>query len=315
MIKKPNVLFLNCLGSYFCSIVDSLDKENQGSVLCYLAGVHLEYKSLKLQDIKEKYHENPWGYQPIQLNDQYGNTISIDNDFFSYLQKEFNIEIIKDNRGLVDYLLIANYMNSFLICNVDEYYIPIDNQYYNNIHNKHFLLVRKYDKLLKKVEVIDSEKNKPYIIALNDFENAFYSNFFMNKLYLVNGQNYVNRIDMKCVRNRIEYLRNNNNWLYGLIGDIKIIIQNQNIEFGYYYTGYYYNILSKVIPFFKMIQYVLKKTKSINHDMVDDVLRELKYLCGYMRIMLNKNNCKIDSLVYKLNNIAMLLEQLYTVKH
>ena len=68
MFECPKVLFINCLGSYFYSILQSIGGTiAEKELLCYLSSGALRYEKLNPDEVYEKYKQNPWGYQPIKI--------------------------------------------------------------------------------------------------------------------------------------------------------------------------------------------------------------------------------------------------------
>lgn len=83
MISIPSVLLINCVGSYLYSIMEHLNSKGEiNGTLFYLRQGLLKYNALQMDYVKQKYHDNPWGYQPIKIENQEGKSLEID-DFFS----------------------------------------------------------------------------------------------------------------------------------------------------------------------------------------------------------------------------------------
>ena len=196
MFECPKVLFINCLGSYFYSILQSIGGTiAEKELLCYLSSGALRYEKLNPDEVYEKYKQNPWGYQPIKIKNSCGKDMSIDSSFFKFLLWNFNISTQVKTIENVEYLindLINNYNSGIAcICNIDEYYLPSNNETFQKKHNKHFLLMDKIDLKEKSVRLIDSENPRPIILKYEELNSCIVKSLYKNKLlYTIDYKGY-----------------------------------------------------------------------------------------------------------------------------
>ena len=95
----------------------------------------------------------------------------------------------------------------------------------------------------------------------------------------------------------------NYDYLLGLIDDVEIKRGEDAGNSRYYYEGYYYTILSKILPYFQMIKNMLQENQNKYYQSCVDLIAEWKNLIKYMRLRLYQGNCEYDQLLKKLNRI------------
>lgn len=265
MLSNPSTLFLNCLGSYFYSVVGYMENSMSGnSLLYFLAGNTLKYKELNPDEVYEKYADNPWGYQPLSIVNIDGNTADIDSRFFEYIKRMFNITIEKiemtNNKALFDYLLCDNIDKFFHICKVDEYFLKSSQNFYMKKHNKHNLLIRKVNTEEQSIEIIDSEKNGIYTISFQELSQAFYENEFRTKIYIgINCAEFINNVDHLEIMQLYIESSHNTDYLTLLLSEMEKMLNSENDAKEYYYKGYRYTILSKILPMIEMKKYLFSR--------------------------------------------------------
>ena len=81
------------------------------------------------------------------------------------------------------------------------------------------------------------------------------------------------------------------------------IYTNSSEEMNYYFRGYYYNILSKIIPYVSMLYYMAESQHLDICDKVLSILKEWRALCTFMRVKIIKGNCDYEYLIRQLMNI------------
>lgn len=308
MLEKSSVLFINCLGSYFYSIFEAINNQNDKNILLYyLSSGSLRFNKISLKHVKEKYGNNSWGYQPIDIKDNQNNRLEINESFFRYIKEKHNITVdeVDLNYG-EDLFEVMKKIDSvhFLICCVDEYYVSTSNEFYMRQHNKHFLLVRNAWVKLNQIELIDSEKNKSIFLSYSELEQATYhSAFKQKKCYLVNCQSYENSINPQEMLNNFLTYGLSNDYLIRLIDEIK---ENKEIieeGDGYFFEGYYYNIQSKIYPYFSMLNKLLIDNGFGLYKQGNDLRLRWQDLRDFMLFKKVRKKYSIDSVVRKLERI------------
>ena len=117
----------------------------------------------------------------------------------------------------------------------------------------------KIDLKEKSVRLIDSENARPIILKYEELNSCIVKSLYKNKLlYTIDYKGYkLNNYSSTCFFNL--------NMLFSLMYSMQelmmemIEIQNKNEKIEYYFCGYYYTILSKIIPYFIMITALLQK--------------------------------------------------------
>lgn len=277
---------LNCVGSYFYSIVNHLSQNGNGhAMLYYLCIGHLTYRNLHIENVLKKYNENPWGYQPIVILDSQGRTLEIDETFFDYLLKNHHVDVEcldMNKKDLISCLKQKENQTVFTICNVDEYYMPYS-QFYQKSHNKHFVLIKEIVFKNSLLEIIDSEKNHTYQMTFDDMEQAVYKSIYKRKiLYQIDGSHYENKLDTKKLIYNLLPL--DHVYLQELMKDAETKLLYSSDRQEYYFKGYYYTIMSKIIPYYKMLTCLLLDNNSKYYRSYLDLVSEWKNLSKYMRL-------------------------------
>lgn len=305
MLETPLILLLNCLGSYFYSIINHLSQNGtNNAALSYLSLGRLAYRRLSIEELRVKFNENPWGYQPVAILDSKNQPLEINDGFFRYLTENCYIDVRSlnaNNIDLIEYFKTTDNQTSFLICTVDEYYM-MHSKFYHKSHNKHFVLIKSIFLEDSLIEIIDSERNRTYKIPFDGIEQAIYKSIYKRKiLYQVDGRYY------KDCSGKLKFWKNyvtlNYDYLLGLIDDVEIKRKEGAGNSRYYYEGYYYTILSKILPYFQMIENMLQENQNKYYQSCVDLIAEWKNLIKYMRFKLYQGNYEYDQLLKKLNRI------------
>ncbi len=315
MNTNKYILLLNCIGSYFYHLVNYITENNEGYlVLYYLATGKLMYHKLNLTNVKEKYKDNPWGYQPIGIWNEDLTPLLIDAKFFSFMQSKLNICVeqfeTKEKEELRNRLLIAQDNGFYTIVSVDEFYLAESRRFFEKKHNKHFLLLRKSNLKDKTVEVIDSEKNIPYSIHYNELEDAVCKSIFSKKMiYQIDCTNYRNKIKVDELWETWKALQINCNYIEGLKLDmLEVLPRCEKNE--YYFQGYYYTILSKIYPYSFMLYNLLSECDVRLSSDAFVIAQLWKNMSNFMLYKIRKGESGIKGLIEKIDEILKQQERL-----
>lgn len=297
-------LLINCVGSYLYSIMEHLKSEGEiNGILLYLRQGILKYRELQMANVKKKYHDNPWGYQPIKIENQEGKSLEIDDFCFQFLFKYYSLEIEKydiEKYSLMDIFKSVDNDTSFLICTVDELYLS-KSKFYEKKHNKHFLLIKSIDYKNNTTEIVDSEVNSLYSITFKELENAIRNSSYKRKrIYRVNGEKY-NR-DYSLQMQATYKITINSDFIIDMINDIKRKREFDEYNFTYYYKGYYYNIISKIIPYYHMCLKTGDKS-NVCYEKLNYIVSGWKSLSKIMHLRIYRNNIDADALIVQLEKI------------
>lgn len=307
MISVPSVLFLNCIGSYYYSIIQHLSGgEQDNSLLFFLHFGRPVYEKLDLEKIRLKYHDNPWGYQPVVLKEQNDGMITVNQKFYGFLKEKFNLTvdsvIMNENIDIIEGLRRNTEEGKFSIVNVDEYFIPSSTKSYRKRHNKHFLLLKSIDYEKKELQMIDSELNHDILVSAEALEQSVYqSTFNHNLFYSVDGSGFVNRVETAEFLKQVVSEVLTCDFIPQMMADMQEKLERK--ESKYYYHGYYYNILSKIIPYSHMVYAILKDNNIALYEEERELLKEWKMLCSFMSFKLLKNSCLYEPVQKKLLHI------------
>lgn len=316
MLECPNVLFLNCLGSYFYSIVKAVGDERAiRELLIYLSTARLSYECLDLKTVYANYKQNPWGYQPIRLKNNENSNLAINADFFTFLCDRFNIITqVADINCFNDLLnkLISNYSEGiFTICNIDEYYVSSSHKFFRKKHNKHFLLIDKLYLEQDSIQLIDSEKDKPIRLTCKELIMAItQSAYKKNLLYSVDCSKYQLNTKSRSISWDLLISMYPGRAIYELIQEISAN-KSKDLEMAYYFQGYYYTIMSKIIPYFLMLNILFQEFDQSLHTEVIELVRSLRNLINFMRFKIFKNQYDLNSILCKLQPIYDNCQLLY----
>ena len=88
-----------------------------------------------------------------------------------------------------------------------------------------------------------------------------------------------------------------------MLADISERQMSENIQ--YYFQGYFYNILSKIIPYLSMVYFVTVKNELAFSEIVMDILKEWRVLCNFMQIKIIKKTYDFEFLKKKLVHIKV----------
>lgn len=317
MLTNSEVLFLNCVGSYFyCLIYHKSSQKMKNSLLYYLAQGNLCFTELCQQEIQEKYGDNAWGYQPISIINENNKKVEINNDFLRYIYSEYNIDVeckdVKLDFDLTKYLFDYQETNKYVVCCVDEFYLPNSIKYFGKKHNKHFLLVKEYDPNKEQIEVIDSEQNKPYKIHSKDITQAiFMSNYARKFIYLIDCSHFRDfilkeNVVTDCLKNKYNI---GNQVISCLKKDLSSKMESGKLT-NYFYKGYYFTILSKIYPYMRMISQVLIDTNEHLYSNAMEIANDWKSLSNFMLYKIQKNNYSETSVIKKIDSILVKQEKM-----
>lgn len=304
MLNIPSVLLVNCVGSYFFSVTEKLSGGMGTNIaLSYFSEGKLEYIEQDLEIVKAKYKDNPWGYQPVKIINNEKKSIEIDADFFDYLSKNAGLKIKKINIELEDIVSVFNKVDnetSFVICTVDEFYLS-KSKFFEKKHNKHFLLIKDMDFINNKFEIIDSEKNRTYQLDLCEIRSAITMSAYKKELFLINGSDFF----MQPQISRNNDFSMDTLFIEKLIEDIKK--RKNRSDFIYFYQGYYYNINSKVIPYYVMKENFNKDIPQVN-EAYKKILSEWKRLSKNMYFKICRGHISGEELIDKLIYIVKIYQ-------
>lgn len=308
MLKVPDILFVNCIGSYYYTILQHLNEQSKyNELLLYLSEGKLVYQQSDMEENYKKHGEDSWGYQPVKILDSMEKIINIEDSFYDFLEQKLKINVKKEEivkNGNIEQHLINHLKNNILtIINVDEFYIPTSKKSFNIKHNKHSLLIKEVDVSEKKITMIDSEESQTIDISFENLNRAVsLSAFKHNYMYMVETKNYKKK-EYRISSQNDEILKKcNGDFIYPMLTDMREKMNLDNAA--YFFQGYYYNILSKIIPYTSMIHYMLLKNGSDDADKVLDILREWRVLCNFMQLKIRKKQYEYDFLERKLNYIS-----------
>lgn len=304
MLNVPSILFVNCIGSYYYSIMEHLNGDAKyNELLLYLSDGKLIFKSTDMKIIYEKHKNDPWGYQPISILSSNNQEIKVDENFYDFLEQKLKLKVMKEDVSrdkLLKKRLIFNLENHiFSIVSVDEYYIPTSRKNFEKKHNKHSLLVKNIHPENEQITMIDSEENKVIEISFKSLEKSIMmSEFRHNYLFMVDAENYQNNADVAW--NLKTVITNIFDWEFidYMIVDISKRQVSDNTQ--YFFQGYFYNILSKIIPYLSMAYFVAAKGGWDLSGTVEDILKEWRVLCNFMQIKINKKIYDFEFLKNKL---------------
>ena len=310
MLKRSPVLFLNCLGSYFYSIVEECSRSDKtSSLIYYLATGSISFRSLSMDDVRQKNGDNPWGYQPVIITNEQGEQLAINNDFFNYLYKEYGIAVCSYDAGAYADTMqsVMRYANKdvYQILTVDEYYLPQSKRFYLNYHNKHSLLMQDFDEKNEKICVVDSEKIDQYKIGFADLSRAIQESIYKSKRhYVVDCREYHSNVKKEELHQRYVLQPKQSDFIDFLLADISEKMHTDQQD--YFYKGYYYTILSKIVPYNQMLVYLYD---GINRDLylnAKRVLNAWKSLYRFMLFSMQKNTQDLQMVINKIHSISKL---------
>jgi hypothetical protein len=305
MISIPSILLSNCVGSYFYSIINHLNREGEtNGAMLYFARGNLKYREISIEDVKNKANSNPWGYQPVGIETSQGEILEIDNSFFDYLRENYRLKIDKYDASKCDFsnfLETVDNNTTFLVCTVDEFYLK-KSDFYGTMHNKHFLLIKEIDYENKMLEVIDSERNFTYSLPFAEMESAVKDSCYKRKtVYFIDGSGYANDLRQKPADDLESRL--NFGFIDEMIADVKKKYEESESDFKYFYKGYYYNILSKIVPYFYMCAEIFSADTE-KYSMFRTIAKEWKNLSKFMYFMTYRHHEDANTLITKLEQIA-----------
>ena len=305
MISIPSILLINCVGSYLFSIFDHLNKEGEiNGTLLFFAYGNLKYREISIEDVKKKANNNPWGYQPVGIETSQGEILEINDSFFEYLKKNYHLKIYKYDASeydLSNLWEIVDNESTFLICTVDEFYLK-KSDFYGIMHNKHFLLIKEIDYENNLLIVIDSERNFTYSLPFAEMESAIKNSCYKRKtVYCIDGKGYVNDLQPKIFNDfesKLSY-----RFVNEMIADVKKKYKECGSDFGYYYKGYYYNIMSKIVPFYYMCAEIFHSDME-RQAVFRAMVKEWKNLSKYMYFITYRHHEDASALILKLEKIV-----------
>lgn len=316
-MKIDNVLLINCIGSYFYNLMNSITNSQYGYLtLFYLTRGKLLFKNLDMYEVKKKYKDNPWGYQPVGIYDENNVPLLIKDNFFTFLDDEFNIKVdlvkTENKQEFREYLIKAEKFGLYNIVSVDEFFVPASKVYHQKKHNKHFLFLKKVDLQNDVIEIIDSEKSAPYYMKALDVEDAIYKSIYSKKsIFQVDGTLYKCKLDHE--RMYVNWKKQQKTSSIEYIDKFKhdILEKSTNYEKGeYFFRGYYYSVLSKIYPYALMQYYILRDCKIPESSYAYEIVQDWKNIYNFIYFKILKNDLTGTALAKKLDGIIKKQEQL-----
>lgn len=260
-LSFPTTLFIDCVGSYFYSVFNYLaDQDSKDDLLYFLHSCKLKYEVLDRKVINDKYSNNPWGYQPVKLyTETNGELFNMDtyHGFCEFLRESFNISVENAGASSAEILpgIIDDIQNDkLIIVFIDERYIPYSQKYYNKQSNYHGLLIKAVDFEQQLFTVIDTELSGDQTVPFHNMEEAIRN---CGTGYVsVCGKEFINRFPKKQVGS----LQVDKEIFNGLMQDISLNLAEATEDLkGYFYKGYYFSTLFKILPYIKMRHHYLSK--------------------------------------------------------
>jgi hypothetical protein len=317
MLATPKILFINCKGSYFLSIVNHMNQNKaENALLLYLAGYKLKYINLNIDTIKKTKADNPWGYQPINLIKSNGKFIQMpDNSFFLYLQATYRItvekKLISTEADLLEHISFANNKDCFCICKIDEFFLRFSDKFYGVSHNAHSLLIKSINTNTQEIEIIDSEKIDIYTVTFAEIKEAFCKSIFPEKaLYLIDCRNYINGyIDKEVLSERFNQSMPTSDYLLYLLDDMRIkssIYNNRE----YFFRGYQFTIISKIVPVAIMREMVLEYYNTEIRYAAHNIAIAWQDLSNFMKYKIRREDYSIIPIQKKIHELYKLEQNL-----
>ena len=256
-LSPPNIVFVDCMGSYFMSIYNYFsDQRSQDDLLFILSNCHLDYRPLSIEGLK-KTSVNPWLFQPVKLYSD-TNIELFENGtsslLFNYLLNKFNIESreiqYNSNIDLIDIVIKNTSKDKKIIIILDDFYIPHSKKCYQKYHNSHALLVESVFLKDKTIKVVDSEYSQIKTTGTEDLVRAYHAK--KGLLTIVECKRFDNTINYKMVFKK--YLKNykDNKYLTLFIDDLNSRFKNEKEHIRYIFEGVNYSILFKILPVVRM---------------------------------------------------------------
>ncbi len=301
MISIPSILLLNCVGSYFYTILEHLNKEGEANgALLFFARGYLRYREISSDEVKKKANANPWGYQPVGIETSGGELLEVDDEFFAYMERDYYLKIERkdaETGSLIDLLRTADNNTSFLIFTVDEYYLE-KSDFYAKMHNKHFLLVKNTDYENEMLEVIDSERNFTYSVPFSEMSKAVYDSCYKKKtVYCIDASKYENHLNVSYEID--EKARQSLLYVDDMIADIRSKNAEWPENIKYFYKGYYYNFLSKIAPYYFACAEVYRGDRE-KREMYTAIAKKWKNLSKSMYLVVFRHHEDAENLIGKI---------------
>lgn len=295
----------NCLGSYYQYILDKGGYEDEW--LCVFKGYYMNYRELNMDLIYKKYKKNPWGYQPIKLMgvQEFDFQRNIKNYF---AQRNIQLSEIKSDslNSIKEYICCSE--GSYIIINVDEFYLKYLPTYYQKVHNKHFVLVDEVKDSY--ITVLDTEVDIVPQISFDELERAALSENYRNmRIYrvILPSQKEKNDIiyDPYCeLLKVVKY----NSWYDDFLNDIKERFNDENRI--YYLQGLNFAIIYKLIPYLKWICYLENIENDNSNSIFYPILNNLRKLSFLLMKDLIRPNGRNEVAVEELcNKIAIYAKE------
>ncbi|MED1555679.1 MULTISPECIES: hypothetical protein [Bacillus cereus group] len=327
-LSFPHTLFINCTGSYILSIFDYFSKQkNNIDVLYFLTSYKLKYTPLIVEETKDKYNGNPWGFQLVKVYDKFDNPLFKGDtfiDFLSYLKGNFNIlsNVIsnREDINIIDYIVIAYQNGKIPIVSIDEFYNPNSPSFYNIKHNSHSILIKGVNYREQTVDVIDTESPSNYNMKFDDLRKCCEYSPFNNYHMVFYCDDYINLVNKGL--DKLSSLINEDfiNLLRTFINGIKFYDQNHKCDKEFIHNGIHFSILFQIIPFIKMRNDYINSvvhTNTINgiQELSDIVFKTWMNLSYIMLRNKHSNQFSLKAPIEFLEKIVEVEKKLYDNLH
>lgn len=322
VLKKSETLFIDCNGSYLLSAYSFfLNENNINDFLLYLADCEFVYEN-KYNDIKNVEDKNPWQFQPLKIINSEKQALFENNallHFINFLKESFNLKIniiYKSNKEdfLKDYIIKSFNKEKLIIVNIDEYYISNNLSYYKKIHNSHGFLIKELNLMENLVTVIDSESEKNHTVKFDELAQAFNSDFYINYIISINGNDLVNNINYKQTLNSFLNKNRGFSFIQNIIDDLETLFIKKkisNTEKKFHLKRFHFSFLFKIISYVKMRNHLLSIMKLLP-DNFKDTARLWHQLANTMLMEIYSENYSIDQIINILLELKKNEEEIYS---
>lgn len=324
MIKLPNFLFLNCIGTYLYGICSSYyPKDDTNKLLNFLSKTELGSFE---QDYTKNFDMFKLGWYS-QFVDLYYNSEYIPDRQWHYLLGDYMTENIGISVKFktadwdeLSALIKKNNFEHFMIV-IDDYYNPSSKFSYNRVHDTHWLYIDSYDSASNLVTVMDSNYKQSNTIPLENLESGYRSRSNTQEYcYTAKTETYeetefnenvsINTTVFSDLRQEYSKVPDNENWIFLLDG------LNNSIQ-------------SKIIPYlsYKKVQILNNcklstEIKSTVSELINSISRLFQSMVYRNIIMINEKQRKyyktnmnlLDDIVIKLEILKSNMSKIEVLK-
>lgn len=261
-LKRPVNMLTTCRASLCVGAFEYVAPEGmKEEILLVLAGYYLKFQKLVVREIKESFWGNPWGFQPIKVY-SHDNMRAINfgyhiQEFNQFLNENFNIHfsaIQIQSNDLFMFLWEAFQQKEVVILDIDEMYNPYSVKHYNKTSNLHAIMVKTLDISNSKVELVDTEFDKPYWIDLSSLVEAF-----QGVAYVMTTEHFYSKLNYEDVYKRFikNYVDNSTHMhLISFLNEILYLVKFQGEQF--VFNGLNFSIAYQIIPYLTMRRNVIR---------------------------------------------------------